>query len=357
MVDGREYSCCVCKFTTTRRNDYARHIKTRKHSNKVYLFLNPQLTMGGQGKLYCACGRAYTHRSGLSRHRAMCSAYLNMKLDCYVCSDDENDDEVPEEVPEEVADDIVDDNADDTTDIVADSDEGPSATPTVPTARVERDHPQTSTSGVSGFANPFGVSTEEVTFLLSDIAQQLREMKQTQLVQQQQITNNNNYVLNMNMFLNEKCKDALSVQEFLKQMTFVFDDLKDRTWRSKVLLNNLGSLQLENRPFHCLDTSTFQVVLKNDGGWQEGNKDDIVSTLDNCGKHVQKNFGPQWESQHPNWMTSDRYSKQYMSLWSNITREPSQDQVDEELKRVSSSTALGKDNGAMLVGGTNSSLA
>ena len=89
------------------------------------------------------------------------------------------------------------------------------------------------------------------------------------------------------MFLNENCKNAISLEDFVNQITFVFDDLKDRSWRSKILLNNLDSLQLENRPFHCVDSETKQVVMKM-GVRQKGSTDDIVSTLDSCGKHTSK---------------------------------------------------------------------
>ena len=177
----------------------------------------------------------------------------------------------------------------------------------------------------------------EIKGLLGDIAQQLKELKE--LKDSHQITNNN-YVLNLNMFLNENCKNAISLQDFVNQITFVFDDLKDSSWRSKVLLNNLDSLQLENRPFHCVDSVTQQVVMKNGSEWQKGSTEDIVSTLDSCGKHIQKQFGPQWESQYPEWTNSEKYSRQYMNLWCNISKQPTLSQLQEEVRLVSNETTL-----------------
>jgi hypothetical protein len=80
--------------------------------------------------------------------------------------------------------------------------------------------------------------------------------------------------------------------------------------------------------------------MKNGTEWQEGGKDDIVSTLNRCGRHVQQKFAPQWELAYPEWINSDKYSRQYMSLLHNITREPTQSQLEEELKHVSKETIL-----------------
>lgn len=294
MEECTTFACSLCDYSTSRKTNYLRHVTTKRHMD------NHSVVASGCDSNVCECGKSYVHASGLSRHRAVCPVHLMIQLD------KEYDDE-------------------------------PRDTPTTDSLVSVADK---QTDKLTQQANADG----DIKTILTDIAQQLREMKETQALQQQQITNNNNinnnYILNLNMYLNENCKDALSLQDFVKQITFVFDDLKDKSWRSKVLLNNLGSLKVENRPFHCVDTNTCQVVMKNGGQWQEGNKDDIVSTLDSCGKHVQKQFGPQWDSQYPDWTSSEQHSRRYMDLWWNITQDPSQSQVEEDLKNVSSKTVL-----------------
>lgn len=297
-----KFKCWVCSFTTDRKHDYVRHMTTQKHRENC-----KAKAQSGAPCHHCACGKAYKHRSGLSRHKPICPVNIRLELDILDELHDCEQNGTSEEGVATKSDEVV----------------------------TER-HTETPDQRLNG---------NEVTGLLTDIAQQLRELKETHALQQRQVTSNinNNYILNLNMFLNENCKDALSMQDFVKQITFVFDDLKDKAWRSRVLLNNLGSLQLENRPFHCLDTATCQVVLKNGSRWQEGSKDDIVSTLDSCGKQVQTQFGPQWDLQHPGWAESDSRSRQYVDLWRNITKEPSPSQVEEELKQVSHKTTLPAD--------------
>ena len=329
-MDLKEYICDSCNFKSNRITDYRRHLTSKKHVNtlipkKKRLFFR------------CDCGNKYKYMSGLSRHKLECTAYQLLKLDKKDADADADTDVIKNtKLPSKKAL-VFDDCLDSTTENIE----------TLTNTMISTIHnSKTNTQSIENVK----VNTDEnelsepgLKTILCDIAQQLREIKELkQYENTKPVTNNynNNYILNLNMFLNENCKDALSLQDFVKQLTFVFDDLKDKSWRSKVLLNNLGSLQLENRPFHCIDTNSCQLVLKNGSEWQEGNKDDIVSTLDNCGKHVQKNFGSQWDTQHPEWINSEKKSKQFMNLWCNITQEPTQSQVDDEVKQISRETKL-----------------
>lgn len=318
MDDTPNYECYLCGFTTTRRTNYIRHIGTKKHIENVSAKNACQYK--SLDKVYCECGKAYKHMSGLSRHRPICPVYLMISLDEKQC--DHSEIITNEETRKQSQEETLKQSQEETL------------------KQSQEDNTIDEKSG------------DDIKTILTDIAQQLREMKETQAKQQQQITNNNNYnnnnyILNLNMFLNENCKDALSLQDFVQQITFVFDDLKDKAWRSKVLLNNLGSLQLENRPFHCIDSAACQVVLKNGGQWQQGCKDDIVSTLDSCGKYVQKQFGPQWDLQYPDWAASEKHSRQFMDLLWNITQEPSLSQMEEDVKLVSTKTVLNKNHTAI----------
>lgn len=183
----------------------------------------------------------------------------------------------------------------------------------------------------------------ETKNLLTEVIKQMKSLQEivpNKFNKVNNITNNNINILNLNLFLNEKCKDALSIDEFIRKIEFVFDDLTDKTWRSKVLLNNLTSLQVEDRPFHCVNPNTYQLVLKNGSEWKEGCKEDIVLTLDNCGKHIQKNFGTKWDIENPNWVESDKKNKKYMELLKNITKEQSKDILEKEIKCVSKETYL-----------------
>lgn len=312
MEEDKVYQCKLCNYTTIRIRDFKRHLKSSKH-----LKLFDEIKM--EKSFECECGKKYRYYSGLSRHRPICPVYLSFMLDNVK---NPNSIQTSNDVDEDIE------------QLLVSSNENVPKEETTTTAVTAN----TTINTIEDSSKK--TETGELRELLTDIASQIKELKELKETLPVTTNYNNNYVLNLNMFLNENCKNAISLQDFVKQISFVFDDLKDRSWRSKVLLNNLGSMQLENRPFHCVDSTTQQVVLKNGSEWQEGSTDDIVSTLDSCGKHVQKQFGPQWELQHPGWTESDKYSRKYMDLWYHITREPTQSQVDEDVKRISNETSL-----------------
>ena len=231
-------------------------------------------------KLSCICGKTYSHNSGLSRHKTSCDQYKR-------------------------------------------SIEHNEVTFDVKSHKCENN------------------KTKVTNKLLGDLLRQMRDLKEIVPTSTHNVTNtNNNYIVNLNVFLNEQCKDALSLDDFVKQIEFVFDDLNDATWRSKVLLNNLGSLQIEDRPFHCVDPTTCQVVLKNGKQWQQGGKDELAYTLDSCGKQVQMQFGNKWEHTFPGWTTSETQNKKYMSLWRHISTEPTKEQLDEEVRHISNESVI-----------------
>ena len=325
----KNYKCDICNYFTERLTDYKRHMMSNKHKKEI----SSAIDVPDRKEIYeCECGKQYKFRSGLSRHRPICSVYLSTLFD------DENmkessiyEEDFYESKNEEITKYMNNANL-----LTSKNDQKNEKTTLSSTNFVMQKGNKNKKSEKSD-----ETSQSEIKGLLGDIAQQLKELKDFKETHQQQVTNNN-YVLNLNMFLNENCKNAISLEDFVNQITFVFDDLKDSSWRSKVLLNNLDSLQLENRPFHCVDSATHQVVMKNGSKWQEGSTDDIVSTLDSCGKYIQKQFGPKWESQYPEWTNSEKYSRQYMNLWCNISKQPSLSQLQEEVRIVSNETELKK---------------
>jgi hypothetical protein len=81
-------------------------------------------------------------------------------------------------------------------------------------------------------------------------------------------------------------------------------------------------------------------MMKNGSKWEEGGKEHLEYTLDNCGKRVQAQFGSKWERAFPDWTESETQNRKYMSLWKHITSEPTKEQRDEDVKRISTETTI-----------------
>ena len=93
--------------------------------------------------------------------------------------------------------------------------------------------------------------------------------------------NNNNQKFNLNFFLNETCKDAMSIQEFLENIRITFEDLMligntgFVNGVSDILIKQLRDLDISKRPIHCTDSKRDTIYLKENAGW---NKDDKGKT-------------------------------------------------------------------------------
>jgi hypothetical protein len=92
-------------------------------------------------------------------------------------------------------------------------------------------------------------------------------------------TTNNNQKFNLNFFLNETCKDAMNIQEFMENLRITFNDLLkigDDGFVSGVtdiFIKELRELDINRRPIHCTDSKRDTIYLKENGEWNKDDKD------------------------------------------------------------------------------------
>ena len=98
------------------------------------------------------------------------------------------------------------------------------------------------------------------------------------------ITNNHNHMsikqkFNLNVFLNEQCKDALNIGDFINSLQITLDDLsvtREKTLEDSVeniFLRGLKELDIYKRPIHCTDHKRDVMYIKDEEKWEkdEGN--------------------------------------------------------------------------------------
>ena len=147
--------------------------------------------------------------------------------------------------------------------------------------------------------------------------------------------NNNNTIkqkLNINIFLNEQCKDALTMNEFIDKIKISLDDLqltKDRGITegvSNIFIENMNKLSLYERPMHCTDVKreTVYINLKDNekNGESQWEKDPNNIRLKDAIQKIsyiqQKNLD-KWTEEHPNWRSDSEQQEEYMQLIKNCT--------------------------------------
>ena len=137
-------------------------------------------------------------------------------------------------------------------------------------------------------------------------------------------TNNVKQKFNINVFLNEKCKDAISIDQFIDTIEVSMKNLlttKDKglgEGLSSIIIDNMNKLSLYERPMHCTDKKRETMYIKN----HDWAKDDKLEQVDKLLKRVEnkqlKNI-EKWTDEHPNFMESEKLQEEYMKLIKGCT--------------------------------------
>ena len=266
------FSCIKCNFNCSKKSNYAQHLLTRKH--------NMELT-GNNWKSKNAvcenCEKTFKTASGLWKHQQKCTKSQEFQ-----------------------------DN----------STETPNITMPEPDVFIE-----------------LLKQNQEFKQLMLDQSRQMQEMQmdiqekqeenqqlQKQLIEAVKIsgsrienqTINHNQHFNLNFFLNEQCKDAINMSDFIENMEL---DLKDLTETSRlgyvggisrILINKLQELDIYKRPLHCTDMKRETLYIKNNDEWcKESNSKEALNGLVNKVSNRNCRNIKQWTEEHPGYQVFD----------------------------------------------------
>ena len=178
-----------------------------------------------------------------------------------------------------------------------------------------------------------GEKKEENTIIQSDnkddmkdlvfkLINENQELRKTITEMIPKIGNNNNNLkqkFNINVFLNEKCKDALSMDEFIDKIEISMKNLlttkeKGQTQGiSNIIMENMNKLSLYERPLHCTDKKRETLYVKNNEWEKDENKEYINKALKKVEKKQLKNIQI-WLDAHPNYMNCSNQQDEFAEL-------------------------------------------
>ena len=151
----------------------------------------------------------------------------------------------------------------------------------------------------------------ELTNTIKDMAPLINNSNNT-------INNTQNNKFNINVFLNEQCKDAINMSDFIKTLRISLDQL-DFTKQngladglSKSIIENMNKLSIYERPLHCTDIKRETLYIKEDDNWGKDNsKEKIKNAIKNASN---KNYNAliEWKLANPNYM-NDEYKTDYFT--------------------------------------------
>jgi hypothetical protein len=196
------------------------------------------------------------------------------------------------------------------------------------------------------------ITTEVFMKLVNDNQEMIKIIKE----QQQQInqiipklgniTNNttNNH-FNLNVFLNEKCKDALDISEFIDSLKITLADLvyskNNGLVRgiTDVMIKGLKDLEIHKRPIHCTDAKRDTMYIKDNARWEKDeNHTKMKETIEKIADK-ERNALQQWADDNPDWYDTEVKQIEYLTMMRSIC-EPIENDEKNEKKIIRS---LGKE--------------
>ena len=151
--------------------------------------------------------------------------------------------------------------------------------------------------------------------------------------------NNNTNQFNINMFLNEECKDAINMSDFIKSIQVSIDQLQYTTNNgigkglTKVIMDNMNKLSKYERPLHCSDIKREIIYIKDDDKWEKDTHKDKLKKVIN--KTSNKNYTAlcDWTRENPAFMKRDDKQHFYAKTASTIGK-PICDVEDKIIKSI-----------------------
>ena len=166
-------------------------------------------------------------------------------------------------------------------------------------------------------------------------------------------TNNTNNSFNLNFFLNETCKGALNINEFIETIKLQLKDLESVgklgyiEGISDIIIRGLKELDVTKRPIHCSDIKRETLYVKNENVWEnDKEKEKMKYTI----QHIAaKNFKqiPEWIKENP--LAKDSESKKHIEymriinkLTGGMTKEEDEKNYNKIIKKVANEVVINK---------------
>jgi hypothetical protein len=167
-------------------------------------------------------------------------------------------------------------------------------------------------------------------------------------------TNNNNNQFNMNFFLNEQCKDALNLMDFVESLNVKLKDLEYTATKgyaegiSNIFINALSDLNVHKRPIHCSDSKREILYIKDNGEWQKEDeeKSKITKAIKIIGNKNMKQIS-EWQKAYPEYndpssKQNDKYMKMLCNAMSGSTKEEADKNYDKIIRNIAKEVVIDK---------------
>jgi hypothetical protein len=263
----KKFNCSVCDFISYNKKDYSRHLLTAKHQNTAKILTNTDVFTPKSAKktpdvvsnhFSCDCGKKYKHRQSLFNHIKKCVYYIK---------------------------------------------------------QTEQDEFLNEKELIITLIN-------QNNQIQKQIAEICKERNSLTINNMNGNINSHNKTFNLNVFLNEHCKDAMNITDFIDSVKIQLSDLESVgklgyiEGISNIIVKNLKAMDIHKRPVHCSDSKREVMYIKDENRWEREN-DEKIKLRKAIKKIAHKNSKliPQFKEKHPDCNKSDsKFSDQYNKL-------------------------------------------
>jgi len=298
--NDKYYSCDYCDFKTCKKTNFDLHLQTQKHiRNSSATFSNNLAT---EKMIKCnKCKKHYNDRTGLWRHKKICNS--EQKIENEENEKNENTD----------------------------------------------------------FENDI-TDKELIVMLIKQNSELIKETSDFKSIMMEVIkngthntthTNSHNKAFNLNFFLNETCKDAMNIMDFVDSIKLQLSDLEKVgeigyvEGISNIIVKNLKDLDVNKRPVHCTDKKRETMYIKDDNKWE---KDEEGLKLHKVIKKVackNQNLIPKFKEKHPDCgKYHSKFSDQYNKIIVESMGGPGDNDFEKEekiIKNISKEITIDKE--------------
>ena len=247
------FECKMCEYSTCKQSQYDRHNLTSKHINATKCYNNVTIK---DPKMYeCNCGNKYKHHSSLWTHKKKCK-------------------EEPKKEEEDIK-----SNMDLIMEILKQNQTIMSENQEFKGMIIEKPTSENNDSSLiiellkqnQDFKN---LMIEQNKYMMEQSKQMMEIAKNAG---NNTNCNNTNNKFNMQIFLNETCKDAMSITEFVNSLVLTFKDLEDlgrygyTQGITNIFTRGLQATEISKRPIHCSDMKRLIIYINDVNGWEKDN--------------------------------------------------------------------------------------
>jgi len=323
MIENNKeiFYCKICDFTCSKQSNYDIHIKTRKHLKLENTYINTDANTDANkeitiekckkvvGEYRCDCGKLYKHRQSLYTHKKKCKKEKVIQIEENIILED------PVEIDNKEQD-MKDKQIKFYEKIIKENEK---------------------------IIKKQDMVIEQATNALEAVTQGIGGNNNN--INSNNTTNNTNN-FNLNVFLNEDCKHALNLMDFVNSLKLQLTDL-ERSGRlgyskgiAEIFIDGLEKLDITERPIHCTDTKRDVLYIKENDQWEkeDDNKEHMKKAIEHIGRENSKQV-IDWVNENPGSMNpksskNDTYSKIIENTMHNAEDKDIKKIIKEVAKKV-----------------------